>query len=74
MPSRFVVLVMGDWQRFRKYHLITANLILLTIWVLATLAMDKEQLTQFLPFIFLMGLFKLKRGWSPFMLLISAVG
>jgi fluoroquinolone transport system permease protein len=54
MPSRFVVLVMGDWQRFRKYHLITANLILLTIWVLATLAMDKEQLTQFLPFIFLM--------------------
>jgi fluoroquinolone transport system permease protein len=54
MPSRSLALVMGDWQRFRKYHLLTANLVLLTIWILATLAMDTEQLTQFLPFIFLM--------------------
>ncbi len=53
MHSRSLALVMGDWQRFRKYHLLAANLVLLTIWVLATLAMDTEQLTQFLPFIFL---------------------
>jgi fluoroquinolone transport system permease protein len=54
MPSRFLALAIGDWQRFRKYHLLTANLVLLTIWILATLAIDKQQLTQFLPFIFLM--------------------
>jgi fluoroquinolone transport system permease protein len=49
-----VALVAGDWQRFRKYNLLTANLLLLTVWVLATLAMDKHQLAQFIPFIFLM--------------------
>jgi fluoroquinolone transport system permease protein len=54
MPSRLLALVTGDWQRFRKYQLLTANLVLLTIWVLATLAMNREQLTQFIPFIFLM--------------------
>jgi fluoroquinolone transport system permease protein len=54
MPSRFLALAIGDSQRFRKYHLLTANLVLLTIWILATLAMDKQQLTQFLPFVFLM--------------------
>jgi fluoroquinolone transport system permease protein len=54
MPSRLLALVMGDWQRFRKYHLLTANLILLTLWVLATLAMTKQQLTQFIAFILLM--------------------
>jgi fluoroquinolone transport system permease protein len=54
MPSRLLALVIGDWQRFRKYHLLTANLVLLTIWVLATLAMNRQQLTQFIPFILLM--------------------
>jgi fluoroquinolone transport system permease protein len=54
MPSRLLALVAGDWQRFRKYHLLTANLVPLTIWVLATLAMNKQQLAQFIPFVFLM--------------------
>jgi fluoroquinolone transport system permease protein len=54
MPSRLLALVIGDGQRFRNYHLLTANLVLLTIWVLATLAMNKTQLAQFIPFIFLM--------------------
>ncbi len=54
MPSRLLALVIGDWQRFRKYHLLAANLVLLTIWVLATLAMTTAQLTQFIPFLFLM--------------------
>jgi fluoroquinolone transport system permease protein len=52
--SRVGVLVAGEWQRFRKYHLLTANLVLLLIWVLIASALDKEELKPFLPFIFLM--------------------
>jgi fluoroquinolone transport system permease protein len=51
---RVGVLVAGEWQRFRKYHLLTANLVLLLIWMIIASALDKEELTPFIPFIFLM--------------------
>jgi hypothetical protein len=47
-------LVVGDWQRFRRYHLLAANLLLLTVWVLATLALSNDQLRQFISFVLLM--------------------
>jgi fluoroquinolone transport system permease protein len=52
--SRIGALVVGEWQRFRKYHLLTANLVLLLIWILIASALDKEELKPFIPFIFLM--------------------
>jgi fluoroquinolone transport system permease protein len=52
--SRVGVLVTGEWKRFRKYHLLTANLVLLLIWVLVASALDKGELKPFIPFIFLM--------------------
>jgi fluoroquinolone transport system permease protein len=52
--SRVGILVAGEWQRFRKYHLLTANLVLLLIWMLIASALGKEELKPFIPFIFLM--------------------
>ncbi|HYB35908.1 MAG TPA: hypothetical protein VEF72_09120 [Mycobacterium sp.] len=54
MGRRLPALVAGDWQRFRRYHLLAANLLLLTVWVLATLALSNDQLRQFIPFVLLM--------------------
>src|SRR5215469_12694257 len=52
--SRIGVLIAGEWQRLRKYHLLTANLVLLLIWMIIASALDKAELMPFIPFIFLM--------------------
>jgi fluoroquinolone transport system permease protein len=52
--NRVGILVAGDWQRFRKYHLLIANLVQLLIWILIASALSKEQLKPFIPFIFLL--------------------
>jgi fluoroquinolone transport system permease protein len=52
--SRVGVLIAGEWQRLRKYHLLTANLVLLLIWMIIASALDKAELMPFIPFIFLM--------------------
>jgi fluoroquinolone transport system permease protein len=52
--NRLGILVAGDWQRFRKYHLLMANLVQLLIWILIAFALSKEALKPFIPFIFLL--------------------
>jgi fluoroquinolone transport system permease protein len=52
--NRLGILIAGEWQRFRKYHLLIANLVQLLIWIVIASALSKEDLKPFIPFIFLL--------------------
>src|SRR5262245_59013699 len=49
--TRVSALVAGEVQRLQKYHVLTANLIVLVIWMLIAAVLDEGQIKPFIPFI-----------------------
>jgi hypothetical protein len=52
--ARFRALLGGELRRLRRYRLLSANLVLLLVWMLLAAAMDEALLRAFLPFVLLL--------------------